>query len=50
MSLSRVLLFAGPLLWGVMILFHPLPAGDSPYEGIRTTSTGGYSSTSDNSS
>ena len=34
MSLSRFLLYAGPLLWAVLILFHPMPGG-SPYEGIR---------------
>jgi hypothetical protein len=35
MSLGRLLLFAGPLLWAVLILFHPNPGGDSPYEGIK---------------
>ena len=35
MSLSRLLLYAGPLLWAVMIVFHPNPGGDSPFEGIR---------------
>ncbi len=35
MSLSRLLLYAGPLLWAVLIVFHPMPGGDSPYEGIR---------------
>jgi hypothetical protein len=35
MSLSRLLLFAGPLLWAVLVLFHPMPGGDSAYEGIK---------------
>jgi hypothetical protein len=35
MSLSRLLLFAGPLLWAVLVLFHPMPGGDGTYEGIR---------------
>jgi hypothetical protein len=35
MSLSRLLFYAGPLLWAVMIVFHPNPGGDSPFEGIR---------------
>jgi hypothetical protein len=34
-SLSRLLLYAGPLLWAVMIVFHPNPGGDSQFEGIR---------------
>ena len=34
MSLSRLLFYAGPLLWAVLIVFHPNPGGDSPYEGI----------------
>jgi hypothetical protein len=35
MSLSRLLFYAGPLLWAVLIVFHPSPEGDSPFEGIR---------------
>jgi hypothetical protein len=35
MSVRSVLYFIGPLIWAVMILFHPVPGGDSPYEGIR---------------
>jgi hypothetical protein len=35
MSLSRLLFYAGPLLWAVMIVFHPNPGGDSQFEGIR---------------
>lgn len=35
LSLSRLLFYAGPLLWAVMIVFHPNPGGDSPFEGIR---------------
>ena len=34
-SISRLLSYAGPLLWAVMIVFHPNPGGDSPFEGIR---------------
>jgi hypothetical protein len=30
-----VLIVAGPLLWAVLILFHPMPAGDSTYDGIN---------------
>ena len=32
---GRYLFYAGPLLWAVLIVFHPNPGGDSPYEGIR---------------
>ena len=35
MSLSRLLLFAGPLLWAVLVLFHPNPGEGTPYEGIK---------------
>jgi hypothetical protein len=35
MSLSRLLFYAGPLLWAVMIVFHPMPEGDSQFEGLR---------------
>ena len=31
---GRYLVYAGPLLWAVLIVFHPNPGGDSPYEGI----------------
>ena len=31
---GRYLFYAGPLLWAILILFHPNPGGDSPYEGI----------------
>ena len=34
-SLSRYLVFAGPLVWAVLALFHPMPTDDSPYEGIN---------------
>jgi hypothetical protein len=34
-TLSRLLFYAGPLLWAVMIVFHPNPGGDSAFEGIR---------------
>ena len=33
-SIGRYLFYAGPLVWAVLILFHPNPGGDSPYEGI----------------
>jgi hypothetical protein len=32
-SVARYLVYAGPLVWAVLILFHPNPGG-SPYEGI----------------
>jgi quinol-cytochrome oxidoreductase complex cytochrome b subunit len=35
MSISRLLFYAGPLLWAVMIVFHPNPGGGSPFEEIR---------------
>lgn len=33
-SIGRYPVYAGPLLWAVLIVFHPNPGGDSPYEGI----------------
>ena len=33
--LGRLLVFAGPLLWAALILFHPMPGGDSAYEGMK---------------
>src|SRR3712207_6370522 len=33
-GISRLLFFAGPLLWAVLVVFHPMPEG-SPYEGIK---------------
>lgn len=33
-SVGRYLAYAGPLVWAVLIVFHPNPGGDSPYEGI----------------
>lgn len=33
-SIGRFLVYTGPLLWAVLIVFHPNPGGDSPYEGI----------------
>ena len=33
-SIGRYLVYAGPLVWAVLIVFHPNPSGDSPYEGI----------------
>jgi hypothetical protein len=32
---TRMLIVAGPLLWAVLILFHPMPGGDSTYDGIN---------------
>ena len=34
-SVDRYLVYAGPLLWAALIVFHPNPGGDSPYAGIR---------------
>jgi hypothetical protein len=28
------LIAAGPLLWAVLVLFHPMPGGDNAFEGI----------------
>lgn len=33
--LGRLLVFAGPLLWAVLVLFHPNPSEASAYAGIR---------------
>ena len=33
-GIGRFLVYAGPLVWAVLIVFHPNPGGDSPYEGI----------------
>jgi hypothetical protein len=33
-SVGRYLVYAGPLVWAVLIVFHPNPSGDSPYEDI----------------
>jgi hypothetical protein len=33
-SVGRYLIYAGPLVWAILILFHPNPGGDSPYEGL----------------
>ena len=35
MGIAHILTFIGPLVWAVLVLFHPLPGGDSPYEGIK---------------
>jgi hypothetical protein len=35
LSASRLLVFAGPLLWAVLILFHPNPGEAGPYEEIK---------------
>ena len=33
-GIGRYLVYAVPLVWAVLIVFHPNPGGDSPYEGI----------------
>lgn len=35
MSIGRVLIFAGPLLWALLIVFHPNPGEAGPYEEIK---------------
>ena len=35
MSVSRLLVFAAPLLWAVLVLFHPNPGEGSPYDEIK---------------
>jgi hypothetical protein len=35
MSIGRLLVFAGPLLWALLILFHPNPGEGTPYEEIK---------------
>jgi hypothetical protein len=35
MSIGRLLIFAGPLLWAVLVLFHPNPGEGTPYEEIK---------------
>ena len=34
-SIGRLLVFAGPLLWAVLVLFHPNPGEGTPYEEIK---------------
>ena len=34
MSIGGLLFFVGPLLWAVLILFHPNPPEATPYEGL----------------
>lgn len=34
-SIGRLLILAGPLLWAVLILFHPNPGEAGPYEEIK---------------
>jgi large subunit ribosomal protein L15 len=36
LGIAHILTFIGPLVWAVLILFHPLPGGDSAYEGGQT--------------
>ena len=33
-GIGRLLFFAGPLLWAILVVFHPMPEG-SPYAGIK---------------
>ena len=33
-SVGRLLVLAGPLLWALLVVFHPTPTGASEYEGI----------------
>ena len=35
MSIRGLLFLAGPLLWALLVLFHPNPTDPSPYEGIK---------------
>ena len=35
LSLRSLLFLVGPLLWAILILFHPNPTDPSPYEGIK---------------
>jgi hypothetical protein len=30
-----LLVFAAPLVWAVLLLFHPMPEGDSAYQGVQ---------------
>jgi hypothetical protein len=34
-AVIRVLIVAGPLLWAILILFHPMPEGDGAFDGIN---------------
>ena len=34
-SIGGLLFLAGPLLWALLVLFHPNPTDASPYEGIK---------------
>jgi hypothetical protein len=34
-SIGGLLFFAGPLLWAILVLFHPNPSEASPFEGIN---------------
>lgn len=35
LSVKSLLFFVGPLLWAILIVFHPNPTDPSPYEGIK---------------
>jgi hypothetical protein len=35
LSLGRLLVFAGPLLWALLVVFHPNPGEAGPYEEIK---------------
>ncbi len=34
-SFRRLVVFAAPLAWAVLILFHPMPQGDDAYGGLK---------------
>jgi hypothetical protein len=36
-SIGRYLVYAGPVLWAVLIVFHPNPGGDSPMRARAVT-------------
>ena len=33
--IGRLLIIAGPLLWAILILFHPMPGGHGAFDGIN---------------
>jgi hypothetical protein len=35
MSIGRLLIFAGPLLWALLVLLHPNPGEGTPYQEIK---------------
>jgi hypothetical protein len=34
-KVGHLLVFAAPLLWALLVLFHPVPAGDTAYAGVK---------------